>query len=253
MHRSSHPHRWLICLALILVASQVVGQERAKRENLAGFDKKPYHFGFLLGMNSSTYMLKTDITVDSSLISLNPQSQGGFNLGIITDLHLNDYFNLRFIPTLSFGQRNLVYAYLVYDSDSNLYVSSDTRPVENTFLDFPLNLKMRSMRDNNFAAYLLAGGRYSLDLASQENADNNQANSQGQIVVRTKRHSFSYEVGAGMDFFLEYFKFGIEAKMAFGINDVLVPDPEDSIGYKYSSPIESMLSKIFQLSITFEG
>lgn len=39
-------------------------------------------------------------------------------------------------------------------------------------MNFPLNFKVRSKRFGNFAAYMLGGGKYTLDLASQKDVNN---------------------------------------------------------------------------------
>ena len=59
---------------------------------------------------------------------------------------------------------------------------------------------------------------------------------------------YAAEVGGGMDMFLTYFKFGIELKAAFGIPNLLVDD-----GTRFSTPIQSLRSKVWVLTFTFEG
>ena len=56
-----------------------------------------------------------------------------------------------------------------------------------------------------------------------------------------------YEVGFGIDFYLEYFKFSPELKATFGLVDMLVND--ESI---YSSSIKKMLTRGFTVTLTFE-
>jgi hypothetical protein len=178
------------------------------------------------------------------LYKLESQRQSGFNLGIITDLHLGPYFDLRFIPTLAFAQRNLEYTFKFYDDDKTEVLQKE---VESTFLNFPLNLKYRSVRQTNFAAYIVGGASYSFDLASQHKTDNTRAQP-GDIVIKLNRHSYMWEVGVGFDFFLEYFKFSPELKMSYGLNNIAVNDET-----MFSDPITSLKSKIFTLSFNFEG
>ncbi|MDA0973735.1 MAG: PorT family protein, partial [Bacteroidetes bacterium] len=63
-----------------------------------------------------------------------------------------------------------------------------------------------------------------------------------------KRWDYLINAGGGFDFFLPYFKFGIEFKMAYGLNNLLIQD-----GTSFSTPIESLKSRNFVLSFTFEG
>ena len=71
-------------------------------------------------------------------------------------------------------------------------------------LTLPLLLKYRSKRLNNFAAYIVGGGKYVVDLASEENVDNA---TQDEPIVKTSSQFIAAEIGIGTDFFLPYFKF----------------------------------------------
>lgn len=210
--------------------------------NLEKFEQKRIHFGFALGMNNASFLMRSDYTVVDSLISLNVQPQSGFNLGIISDLHFNEHFGLRFVPTLSFGQRNMVYVF----EENGKPLNPEIKAVESTFVDFPLDLRFRSARLNNFSTYFLGGFKYSLDLASQEKSDNTLKGA--DVLVRIKQNSWNWDVGYGLDFYLPYFKFGVELKYSGSFNNLLVPDPTP-----YSLPIESLRSKIFWICVTFEG
>jgi hypothetical protein len=217
-----------------------------KRElvNLDKFDDKLIHFGFSLGLNRAGFNMNTDLSrSDSNTRGIEMRPQMGFNLGIVSDLHLGTLFNLRFIPTLSFCQRNLVYRSLDINGDKSFY----TKPVESTYLDFPLNLKFRSYRDKNFAAYLVGGFMYSYDLVSKEKTDNSSYNPD-DIVIKLNRHTYSYQVGLGLDLFLQYFKFSPEIKWSFGLNNNLIQD-----NTLFAKPIDVLKSRIFLVSLTFEG
>ena len=161
-----------------------------KVKNLERFDEKLYHFGFTIGINTGDFGMDFDISKVDSLLGVETVKQSGFNLGIVTDLHLGPYWNIRFIPSLSFAQRNLEYRFLQPDNKVKLI----SRPVESTYLLFPVNFKYRSERLNNFAAYLVAGGNYSLDLASKHDVDNAQ-NSPEDVVIKLKRHHKIFGLG----------------------------------------------------------
>jgi hypothetical protein len=158
-------------------------------------------------------------------------------LGIVSNFRIANYFDVRFVPMLTFAQRNLLYT---------MHATGNAPPVikkvESTFLDFPLMIKYKSARVNNYRFYMLAGGKYSMDLVSQ--ADVEDSNKQP---VRLQPYDYGYEIGCGIDFYLMYFKFAIEIKMYNGINNLLVKD--DLI---YSQAINSLHSKIFYISLLFE-
>lgn len=234
---------YILLAVLIFLSASTLHAQKLYPENLPNFDKRPFHFGFSLGVNSTDFIIqrKANLFQFDSLMVLESQKQSGFNLAIVSDLHLGPYFNLRFVPALSFAQRNLEYTFNRGDTASVLRV----KPIESTFVEFPLHLKYRSARLNNFAAYVFGGGNFLIDLASQRDVSNDVSN---DIVVKLKKYDYRYEIGFGFDFFLQYFKFSPEFKMSFGIPDILVRD-----GTVYSEPIQRLRSRVFLFSINFEG
>lgn len=201
------------------------------------------HFGFSIGINSSDFVVDRmpDYQNYDSLRVIESQAKTGFNLGIIADYHLTPVLNLRFIPALSFAQRNLEYTFA---SQNNGSYNRVIKPVESTFLDFPLSIKYRSARLNNFAAYVVGGAKYSIDLASQKDV----TGVFGEEIVKLSRQDYSFEVGVGFDFFLEYFKFSPEIKLSFGLPNLIIRD-----GGIYSDPIKKLTSRIVLISFHFEG
>ena len=108
-------------------------------------------------------------------------------------------------------------------------------------------VKFRTDRINNFAAYIIGGARFGLDMSSSEEVKNYSATLEDQI-VKTSKSDYGLEIGGGFDFFLEYFKFGVELKLGLGLKNMLIQE-----NLKFSSPIESLRSKVWTLSFTFEG
>ena len=226
------------------LAAQVQGGIRGiKTENLPNFDLRTFHFGFLLGYNTSDFYLKLKPTapLTDSVLVVDHVRQPGFNLGIVSSFNMSPNFSLRFLPTLSFQDRVLRYQF----RHSNGLIYTFAKPVESTYLEFPLLLKFRSDRINNFAVYLIAGGKFSIDMASQKDVNNEIDD---EIVVKLKSNDYSAEVGGGFDMFLPYFKFGIELKTSIGIPNLLIDD-----NTRFSSPLESLRSKSWILTFTFEG
>ncbi|HOH99639.1 MAG TPA: porin family protein [Bacteroidales bacterium] len=228
---------FLLGMALPLLAS---AQHRPQL-NLPKYDLKQYHFGFILGINQMFFSVNNVEEFDKmdSLYKLESTPELGFNIGIVSNLRLAEYWDLRFIPTLSFGERNLNYTFML----RNKQFYEDKKKVESTHIDLPLVVKFKSQRLNNFRAYILGGAKYSIDLASQAK----KKESDDELRVKIERNDLALETGVGFDFYTTYFKFGTELKMSYGINDVL--KQENTI---YTRGIESMRSKIFQISFTFE-
>ncbi|HET6992022.1 MAG TPA: porin family protein [Bacteroidia bacterium] len=242
------PNRFCLFLFATLFASGLFAQGGSQKpENRANYYGQKVNFGFYLGINRTNF----DITpvnnwqsiAGDSLKTILSSPSTGFNLGIVSELRIHEYVTLRFLPDIAFGQRNLEYH---FEGNDTFDIQ---KKVESTFLDFPLDAKIRSKRFGNFAAYMLGGGKYTLDLASQKDV-NNTGLPLAQQVVKLAKNDWAVEAGAGVDFFLPYFKFGIELKASLGLRNMLVRDPGPSI---LSSTIDSLHSKVFLISFTFEG
>lgn len=235
----------VIFLATLIVLNSdtlVMGQRRPQIENLPRFDKRPYHFGFLLGVNQMNFALKTveDYHQMDSLVYVTSTPSLGFSIGIVSQAKITDYLCARFVPTLSFGDRSLDYT--IKQGDSINIIQS--KHVESTFMEFPLLLKYKSRRLTNAQAFVLGGVKYTIDMASQA-----KKKTQGfEVPVKLSQHDFMGEIGTGFDFFLTYFKFGFEIKMSYGFLDLL--KRENNI---YTNPVKRLGSKVFQVSLTFEG
>ena len=239
-------HKILIIFFPFILWTQLYGQKETTL-NLPKFDHRFMHFGFLLGFNSADFRVqrfaKNEIgTGADSLFVLDHKSSAGFNLGIISALHLSPAFSLRFTPNLAFSSRSLIYNFETVEGAKQY-----TKIIESTLINFPISVKYKSVRVNNFSAYLLTGGSYSIDLASNAGIEN-VSNDPNDIIVAIKKSDYLAEVGFGTDFYLEYFKFGIEIKMSYGLKDLL-----DHDNTQFSSPIDKLNSKMFLLSLTFEG
>lgn len=233
-------HIFKIVLALFFVFNNAVAQKRVT-ENLAKYEFETLHFGFSLGVNTTNFVITPKVLTDSVLV-VESTPQYGFNIGIISELRLHRYVTLRFLPNISFGQRNLDYTIRTVKGDAQ-YV----KKVESTFLDFPLDIKLRAARLNNFSMYVLGGAKFTIDLASQKGVDNTSLDLSKQV-VKLNRDDFGYEMGAGAEFYLTYFKFAIEAKMSLGLRDLLIRD--NTI---FSNSIDRLYSQMFLISFTFEG
>ena len=215
-------------------------------KNLYDFDENRMHFGFVLGYNKADFYLDKNTAYGNSidtLMVLEVDPKSGFNLGIVSSLNLTPNLKIRLVPSLSFQERVIEYTYFK-QPDTSEFWNKDVQPV---FLDFPLLVKFRTNRINNFAAYIIGGGRFGLDMSSSVDVKNSSASLVDQI-VKTSRADYGLEIGGGIDLFLEYFKFGIELKLGMGLKNMLIQE-----NLKFSSPIESLRSKVWTLSFTFEG
>lgn len=217
------------------------------QKRLPKYDRQRMHFGFTLGMNSTTFMVRNveNIQQYDSVFVIDPQPQMGFNLGIITDMRIGQHFNLRFIPDLSFADRKLKYTLSTLDTLGQPVQRSEEQKLESVLLEFPLSLKFKSVRinDGNWRVYILGGGKIMMDLASQSKIKTGA----NEVVVKLDRLDYAYEVGVGFDIYMQYFKFSPELKVSFGLNNLLVQDET-----VYTRTISKLNSTAFLLSFHFE-
>ncbi|MCX6230484.1 MAG: porin family protein [Bacteroidetes bacterium] len=237
----SNKIKYLLILIICISSIYTAPAQRARIPNNPNYDYKPYHFGFMLGLNQMYFIIKApEITnPQDSLYGIESTPKMGFNIGIVADLRINDYMNLRFIPSLSFGERSLNY----FIKFNNQVVSSVIKKVESTYIEFPLEIKLRSQRMINTRAYVLGGAKYCIDLASQAK----KKSEEDDIVIKLYKNDILFELGVGFDFYLVYFKLCTELKMCYGIKDLLVR--ENNL---YTNNIERLSSKMLQFSLTFE-
>lgn len=104
------------------------------------------------------------------------------------------------------------------------------------------------MRLGNFSAYIISGGGYALDLAARKKAGGNSGANQLDDNVKLKRDDFYYSAGVGTDFYMQYFKLGLELKLQIGTKNLL--KPENSV---FTNSLDKIRSRMVVFSITFEG
>lgn len=230
-----------ILILLILLIPVAATAQKAKPKNDSNYDERLLHFGFSMGLNTMDFIPKMN-PLDTNnwtaeVVSLKP----GINIQIVMDYRPATYFDIRFLPGVSFGQRNLNF----YDEDGVLI--NDKQQLESSFLEFPLMIKTKGMRLNNSRPYLIGGINFRYDLAAKKEYDEQSA-----VYMRLRKADLYYEVGAGIDFYLPYFKLTIEAKMSNGLRDMLVHDEPHPFHPQYVNSIESLKSQIWTLSFHFE-
>ena len=230
----------ILILSIVLKPFTVKAQMNNEPQNLPKYDKQPIHFGFTLGVNSSSFVINRvgDFKLQDTIYSVEATPVSGLNLGIISNLRLGEHFDFRFITTLAFGQRNMDY-HLIYNDTLEL---NTQKKIESTYLEFPFQLKIKSKRINNYRIYILGGWKYAIDMVSQA-----KVRKSDKDIIKLNRNDYGYEIGLGFDFYLTYFKFSPEIKMYNGLTNLIVKD-----NTPFSSPIDELYAKTFVVSLLFE-
>ena len=230
----------IIILLLVLISSIGFSQTKGMFSydplvNLENFDKANVYWGYFLGFNS--YGFKIDYK-SYQMVDVQVESTSGFNVGLVGDLRLHEYLNLRFEPGLYYTQRNLMFPYFTRQLDSY-------REVKSTYIHFPLLLKFSALRTGNVRPYLEAGVSRTLNLGSNSNSIDDNL----QQRFRVKSWTSNYELGFGVELYFEYFKFSPSIRGVFGLEDELIRDNDPNS--PWTSNIESMKTRAILINFTF--
>lgn len=227
-------------LMFFLIPVTLSGQKE-KPMNRSWYDEKLLHFGFSLGFNTMDFNITPSqeyLEADSlypEVTRLNP----GINIQIVTDLHPSKYIDIRFLPGVSFGQRNVRYY-------KNQVLYNQQQRLESSFMEFPILVKYKGDRLNNVRPYVVGGLNYRYDLAGKKEFDEERP-----VYLRVKRSDLYFETGAGLDFYLMYFKLSVELKMSNGIRNIIVDDAAPG-HQEFRNAIDKMRSQIWVLAFHFE-
>lgn len=257
----------LISIIVLLYFSANAFAQIERVKNLTTFDDKQLHFGFTIAVNTMDFRLehyrpigenpevgynwKSDfdnpdehqITATDTVHADIAGQVPGLTVAIISSLRLSEYFDLRFLPGLSFGERKLVYNVPVYDANSVSTKPLEYYSIKSTYIDLPLLLKYKSSRLNNQRPYLIAGPAFRVDISKTGVED----------LVRVKRGGFYVEAGIGWDSYLRFFRLSTELKVSLGLGNMLNDGPDGETQHQYyTSAIKKLSSNVFTLSFHFE-
>jgi len=221
----------LLMLPLCLLAQMHV-QEYENR-----FSIKPYHFGISLAYNSSDFKVTfaDDFIGHDSVMQVTSSTGPGFNLGIISNLRLGKYFDLRFVPSLSFAEKNLDYTYR--------NESTSTQTIESLYLLMPFDMKFKSAAYKDMKVYVLGGVQYTYDFASNAEARNADG------LVKVIASDVAWNCGFGFEFYFPYFIFAPEIKLSTGIFNIHSLDPLLQESYV----MDKLISRSLLFTINIEG
>ncbi|MCL2435406.1 MAG: PorT family protein [Lentimicrobiaceae bacterium] len=271
--------------SLLLICSISFAQEsRFGVPNLVAYDKERFHWGFSLGINIVDVNLKTRSNyeypnnispIDSiRVMQIYSKATPAFNVGIVANMRLGEYFDLRFIPSFSIAHDiDLYYQFshpLPDPNPTSNGVPTDLilRKIECHYINLPLFIKFKSSRMHNVRLYAIAGGQIGLNMISSRNNKIRVSTSENYLSDKMKIENVPiikpYDVqvkgGVGFDFYTTYFKFSTEFKVTFGVMNMLENEKgikdKENIDHYLTSPIytglQSLKSKTFSISFIIE-
>ncbi len=230
-----------ILFGVLLLISANIFAQRERVENLPTFDDRKIHYGFYLGINQNDFKLNirnsnvfdADITVEPTY---------GFNVGLIAELRLHKNLSVRLEPGLVSNSKNIIFNHLNASSNPR----DSIREIGSTYLHFPVVFKFSTDRYKNIRPYVLAGISYDYNFSSNEKTQDD--NSAGQFRMTTS--NYMYEVGMGIDIYLNFFKFSPSIRGVFAINNEIVYDNDPNS--KWTAPVNFMGTRGVFLNFAFE-
>ncbi len=233
--------RIFLLLAIVFLAQTAQAQlfSKERLSNLETFDNRFLTWGYFLGFNSYDFKIEYEDQAQDDNTDIIVEGQSGFNVGLIGDMRVNNYINLRLEPGLYFAQRNLIFPNFEEERDF-------LRESKSTYIHVPLLVKFSTKRLNNFKPFVVAGVSRSFNLSS--NQDNPEDNEQGQFRM-TKGTSY-FELGFGIDFYLFYFKFTPSIRGVFATSDELVRD--DDPNSPWTGNISKLSTRGIFINFTFQ-
>lgn len=230
---------FVVILSLFLFARTHAQKVSAYRPdlNLPTYDDKWFHPGFFVAVNFANYYLQHDQNFFTSqrldsVVAANPIGSPGITLGFIAGLRLHDQVHFKFLPGVSFYTRGVELDF------ANGQRVRET--IENTFMELPFMLKVRSQRKKNFRMYVIGGVKPSFEIGSR-------LKERTEDQLRTLSTDVAVEYGFGFDFYFEMFKFAPEIRFSHGFNNMINEDPNI-----FATSVESLKSHSVTIYLNFE-
>jgi hypothetical protein len=231
--------RVILFLLFTLSAGSLFAQKQKVKNQPYG-DYKLYHFGISIGVNFQDILpVNAGVATETgeTWFATIPNYSPGFSAGLLADLYLNPYMNLRFSPMLHFGDK--VFRFVEPASGQSLQAI-----IRSNYLTTPLDLKIRSVRINNYRPYVLAGVYSAFDFGRKTDE-----------AVYLGFWDYGLSIGLGCDFYLPIIKVSPEIRFSFGLPDVIThnrTDITDNNLRKYSDALAKGRTRMISLVLNFE-
>jgi len=242
-------------LILMLFSISTYGQTMERNvQNRPYTDLRPMHFGIVVGMNfqdmkfqnvgPQTLTLKDGSQMESNVVCDQSNWDPGFNVGVLMEARLNEYFAFRLAPQMYFGTRNLAFRNIARSQAEGRDVE-EKQSLKTVYVGANMDIIFASKRFNNHRPYMMAGIAPMLNLSSKSND-----------YIQMKKGDVFAEIGIGCDFYLPFFKLRPELKFMMGLtncfNSKHIEDMNNADQMPYAASVRDAKSKMFVLSFYFE-
>jgi len=228
----------IVCISSFAVLNICAQKRRPQNQPYA--DLKRYHLGFHVGLHTQDMILTNNgIPTPNGEIWYGeiPSYSAGFCVGIIGNLYINQFLNLRLTPTVFFGDKGFTF---IEQNSKETFTTS----LRSNYLMLPLDIKYTAIRLNNYRPYVTGGVYTAFDMGRKKGTP-----------LYLKGTDYGVSVGFGCDVYLPFFKLCPEIKFCFGLADILEKDRSDILqedDRKYSNALSGGKSRMIVLTFNFE-
>lgn len=230
-----------------------MGQD-ATVQNRPYTDLRTLHFGVLVGthlqdlefVNVGPQVITADdgTTSEQTIVIDQDRWDAGFTVGVLGELRLNTYFQLRVAPAMYFGTRHLTFHNLS-ELDNNGNPREQRQELKTAYISTAFDIIAAAPRFNNHRPYVLAGINPMINLSGRDDD-----------YIKLKRFDTYIELGVGCDFYLPFFKLRPELKFMYGLTNCLDTNHSsrmrNSEMIPYANSVSEAHSKIIALTFYFE-
>ena len=216
-------HKVIYCFAFLFLFASFSALAQKKKwveENLPGYDKQKYHYGFSLAAHSSFNNIIYNNEFDSipNLSAILPQASAGFSIGFLVNARMSEYWDFRFHPNIAFYETRLNYHYAGSQGNEG---NVREELIEGTRIEFPLLLKWKSSRHGNNRMYLIGGIKPILEGGKRKDEDSTEDR------VELLRSDLALDIGFGTEIYFSFFKFSPELRYSYGLSNLLASRDND--------------------------
>lgn len=250
----THMKHILALLAAVLAACMPARSQERTVQNRPYTDLRPFHLGVVVGTHMQDIELVNagpqtivydDGTTEQTLVSADQDRwDAGINVGVLGELRLSTYLQLRVAPTMYFGTRHIVFRDLM-NPDPDGRPTETRQEMKSAYIACSADMLFAAPRFNNHRPYLMAGLVPMLNLNTKRSEN-----------LRLRRTTLALEAGLGCDFYLPFFKLRPELKFVYGLGNALdtrhAAELRDRAQIKYARAVSSARAKMIVLSFHFE-
>lgn len=200
-------------------------------------ENKLYYFGITFGLNTAQYKVNQSkyFTDYDSVMNITPLWKPGFQIGILGNLRLGSFVDLRATPLFVLREKALRFN---LPPDSTFEHS-----FESVLFSLPVEFKFKSERQTNFRFYVLAGGKIDYDFNA------NARSKRPDEIIKVKSFDYGYNLGLGFEFYYPNFIFSPEIKISNGMGNVLL----QNTGEPTNKAIDKLSTRMVYISFHIEG